>query len=92
MNRLLDNGTVLHSTSDTGDDIYVETPKNAFEIKDDDHDDEGDVEENVKSFGMKHYGEISSPYLGPYLSKRDCSISNTVSGEMAIILRLAILP
>ena len=65
-----DTVLVLPSPSSTGDNVYVETPKKTVvEIEDDDNGEgEGDVEESLKSFGRKHYGELASPFLGPYLS------------------------
>jgi hypothetical protein len=64
-----DTVLVLPSPSSTGDDVYVETPKKTVvEIDDDNGEGEGDVEGSLKSFGRKHYGEIASPFLGPYLS------------------------
>ena len=63
-----DSVLVLPSPSCTGDDVYVETPKTTVVEIDDDENCEGDVEESLKSFGRKHYGEIASPFLGTYLS------------------------
>ena len=59
-----DTVLIFHSNSSTGDEIYVEAPKKTVvEIEDDNG--EGDVEESLKFFGRKHYGEIASPFLGP---------------------------
>ena len=58
---------------------YVETvkettpKKHKFEIEVDDDDDDVDcdaVEEEVKDFGRKNFGEKASPYLTPYLYNR----------------------
>jgi len=75
---------ILPSTSDTGDDIYVEKSKN-FEIEGDD-DDEGDIKENVKCFGRTHFGEIAIPFLCPYLYNKQLLDTHTLCGEMVIIL------
>jgi len=44
--------------------------KPSVEIEEDDNDGEGDGEGSLKCFGRKHYGEIYSSFLGPYLSNK----------------------
>jgi hypothetical protein len=54
--------------------VYESTPKRPkfeIEVEDDDNDDENDaVEEEVKDFGRKNFGEIASPYLTSYVYNR----------------------
>ena len=63
----------IPSTSSTSPIIEVfETLKrhgSSVEIKDDDNYDEN-IDEEVRAFSRKHFGEIASPYLTPYLYNR----------------------
>jgi hypothetical protein len=84
-------GIAIPSTSSAKSQAPVETLKRPASSNDDDDDDDGDaaaddfesVDEDVRAFGKRNFGEIASPYLTPYLYNRSFSIKSTASEMMA---------
>jgi hypothetical protein len=60
----------LPSTSTLPPDVLYETPKSTSSVEiqsDDDTDVSPEIAEHVREFGRKHFGELASPYLTPYI-------------------------
>jgi hypothetical protein len=59
------------SSSTLPPDVLYETPKSTSSVEiqsdDDDTDVSPEIAEHVRQFGTKHFGELASPYLTPYV-------------------------